>query len=73
VYGRITELQPNNAENYLYYGQAAQNAGRSDIAILAYQRYLELAPDSPYAKDVKSLLDQLTGKASPSPTPGGSQ
>jgi tetratricopeptide (TPR) repeat protein len=73
VYGRLTDLQPNNAENYLYYGQAAQSAGQTDIAILAYQKYLELAPDSPYAKDVKGLLDQLTGKASPSPTSGGSQ
>jgi len=69
VYGRITDLQPNNAENYLYYGQAAQNAGKTDIAILAYRKYLELAPNSQYSKDVKSVLDQLEGKASPSPSP----
>lgn len=73
VYGKITDLQPNNAENYLYYGQAAQNAGQKDVAILAYRKFLELAPDSPYAKDVKGILDELTGKASPSPSPGGSQ
>jgi tetratricopeptide (TPR) repeat protein len=73
VYGRVTDLQPNNAENYLYYGQAAQSAGQNDVAILAYRKFLELAPDSPYAKDVKGILDELTGKASPSPSPGGSQ
>jgi tetratricopeptide (TPR) repeat protein len=73
VYARVTDLQPNNAENYLYYGQAAQNAGKSDLAVLVYRKFLELAPDSPYAKDVKELLDELTGKASPSPSSGGSQ
>jgi tetratricopeptide (TPR) repeat protein len=71
VYGRITDLQPNNAENYLYYGQAAQNAGKTDVAILAYGKFLELAPDSPYAEDVQGILDELTGAASPSPSPGG--
>jgi tetratricopeptide (TPR) repeat protein len=65
VYGRITELRPSDADNYLYYGQAAQNAGRNDIAIMAYRKFLMLAPNSTYANDVKEILDELVGAASP--------
>lgn len=73
VYGRLTDLQPNDADNYLYYGQAAQNAGRTDLAILAYRKYLELEPDSQFAADVRGLLEELTGEPEPSPsaTDGG--
>jgi len=73
VYGQLTDLQPNNAENYLYYGQAAQNAGRTDLAVLSYRKYLELEPDSQFAADVRALLEELTGEPEPSPsaTDGG--
>jgi len=73
VYGQITDLEPKKAENYLYYGLAAQNAGKNDVAILAFQKYLELAPDSADAPEVQDALDQLLGSASPSPTSGGSE
>lgn len=73
VYGQLTDLQPENADNYLFYAQAAENAGRTDLAILAYRRYLELEPDSQFATDVRSRLEELTGEPEPSPsaTDGG--
>lgn len=73
VYGKLTDLVPNDADNYLFYGQAAQNAGQTDLAILAYRKYLELEPDSQFSDDVRALLEELTGEPvpAPSPTDGG--
>lgn len=69
AYGVLTELQPDNADNYILYGEAAQKAGRDDIAILAYQKYLQLAPHGTYAKDVKVSLKKLQKQATASPSP----
>ena len=69
AYGLLTELQPDNADNYISYGLAATNAGRTDLAILAYQKYLELAPKGLYAKDVKARLKKLQKQVSASPSP----
>jgi len=68
VYGKLTDAVPNDADNYLFYGQAAQNAGQTDLAILAYRKYLELEPDSQFAEDVRALLEELTGEPVPAPT-----
>jgi tetratricopeptide (TPR) repeat protein len=69
AYGVLTELQPDNADNYISDGLAAANAGRTDLAILAYRKYLELAPQGLYAKDVRQKLKQLQKQATASPSP----
>jgi len=69
AYGVLTELQPENADNFVLWGQAAENAGRPGVAILAYRKYLELAPEGLYAKDVRQKLKELEEEASASPAP----
>jgi tetratricopeptide (TPR) repeat protein len=69
AYGFLTGMQPDNADNYILYGQAAEKAARNDVAILAYQKYLDLAPQGLYAKDVRNKLKQLEKQVTASPSP----
>ena len=72
VYSRLTELQPDNADNFVFYGIAAMNAGNDKVALLAFQRYLELAPEGQYVSEVNARITQLTRTASPSAEPSTS-
>jgi len=63
VYGQLTGLRPNDAEYFYDMGRVAITAGDTDTALLALTRYLELAPDSDEAAQVKEWI-----KAN---TPGG--
>jgi cytochrome c-type biogenesis protein CcmH/NrfG len=55
----FTQDNPQNAEAFLQLGQIAQQAGRTDLARLAYQRFLQLAPDDRLAEDVRAQLEEL--------------
>ena len=63
--GAITTLQdftrdnPQHAEAFLQLGQLAEQGGRTDLAGLAYQRFLTLAPEDPTAEDVRNRLEDL--------------
>lgn len=70
----FTSQNRQNAEAFLQLGQAAQGVGRTAIARLAYQRFLELEPDSARADAVRELLPQLAGQGLPEgvvPQPAG--
>ena len=54
-----TQDNPQNAEAFLQLGQIAQQAGRTDLARLSYQRFLQLAPDDRLAEDVRAQLREL--------------
>ena len=71
IYGQLTELQPRNADYFFGMGNAAINAGDTTSARLAFQRFLELAPDDPAAPDVKAWIKQ--NAPSPAPTEGTGQ
>ena len=47
VYTKLTELKPKDPDNFLALGETAVSAQDTDTAILAFGRYLQLAPDSP--------------------------
>jgi tetratricopeptide (TPR) repeat protein len=64
VYGGLTDLRPNDADYFYDMGRVAISAGDTDTALLAFGRYLELAPDSPEAEQVQTWIDENT--------PGGS-
>jgi regulator of sirC expression with transglutaminase-like and TPR domain len=68
VYESLTLLIPDDPSIYLSLGFAAQEANDIDSAIVAYQRFLDLAPNDPVAAEVKQrvafLKQQL--KANPS-------
>jgi cytochrome c-type biogenesis protein CcmH/NrfG len=61
----ITSLQdftrdnPQHAEAFLQLGQVAEQAGRNDLAGLAYQRFVQLAPNDRTADDVRARLAEL--------------
>jgi tetratricopeptide (TPR) repeat protein len=63
----FTARNPRNAEAFLQLGQQAEQAGRIDLARLAYQRYLRLAPDDPLAPDVRLRLRALREGGGPNP------
>ncbi len=56
VYGQLTSLAPKRAEYFLAMGEIAVSAGDTERALLAFSRYLQLAPDSPDAAFVKDWI-----------------
>lgn len=70
TYGRITALRPKDAEAFYSMAEVAINAGDTNAALLAFGKFLELAPHSIDAASVRAWIKQNTPKASPSPTQG---
>jgi tetratricopeptide (TPR) repeat protein len=69
TYERLTALRPKNADYFLAMGTAAQQSGDTKTALLAFTRYLELAPDAPEAATIKDWIKSQTQTASPTPSP----
>lgn len=64
----FTRDNSEHAEAFLQLGQLADQAGRTDLAGLAYQRFVTLAPDDPTAEDVRNrLADLRAGTATTTP------
>lgn len=68
VYGEITTLTPQDAQAYFGMAKMAIQAGNTNTAMLAFGKYLELDPKSPYASDVKTWMK--SNAPSPAPTKG---
>jgi len=60
VYGRITDLKPRDPQAFFDMATVAIKAGDTNTAILAFRRFLELAPDSPEAPAVRQWLKDAT-------------
>ncbi len=71
VWEELTSLRPDNADFFLNMGTAASSGGDTKTALLAFTRYLQLAPKSTYAAAVKQWIAQNT--ATPSPAPSSSK
>lgn len=56
---KATELQPGNADAFLQLGVAQRGAGNVQAAILAWNRYLELAPEGDMAQTIRAELQTL--------------
>ena len=65
IYGQLTDLKPKNERYFFDMGSIAVNAGDTNTALLAFKRFLELAPDSPEAGTVKQWVQDNTPKGSP--------
>jgi tetratricopeptide (TPR) repeat protein len=61
TYQRIVVLRPEDAPTQLELADAALNAGDTQVAIGAYKRFLELAPDDPQAPLVEEQIKRLEG------------
>ena len=66
TYQRIVVLRPEDANAQLELADAALNAGDTQVAIGAYKRFLELAPDDPQAPLVEEQIKRLEGSVSSS-------
>ncbi len=69
TYSRLTELRPQNADYFLLMGEAASQSGDTSTALLAFTRFLQLAPNDPNAATVKAWIKTQTQTASPTPKP----
>ncbi len=56
---RARELAPQDPQVFVHLGAVYQSSGRKGDALDAYQRYLELAPDGKFARDVKGIMRGL--------------
>ena len=72
VYGQITALKPKDAQSFFEMASVAISAGDTNTALLAFTKYLKLAPDSPDAQTVKDWIAANSGEATPTPTPSSS-
>ena len=59
TYQRLAKADPQDPTTQLELAQTAQNAGQTDTAIAAYEKFLKLAPDDPIAAGVRQQLKQL--------------
>lgn len=63
VWAALAEQEPENSDYFLNWGTAAQQAQNNDVAILAFQKFLKLEPDSPDAASVKEQITSLKSGA----------
>lgn len=56
---RARTLAPKDPQVYLLLGAVYQSGGNKDDAVGAYQKYLELAPNGKFARDVQNILKGL--------------
>jgi cytochrome c-type biogenesis protein CcmH/NrfG len=59
VLNKAISVDPNNAEIYLKLGSAQSYLGNTEAAVLAWQKYLELAPNGDMASVVQEQITKL--------------
>ncbi len=70
VMTEATTLAPQNAQTFYLLGLAQRQAGQNQAAILSWNRYLELAPDSSNADLIRQEIEKLAALP-PVTEPGG--
>jgi hypothetical protein len=56
---RARALAPKDPQVFVHLGAVYQSSGRKADAVSAYERYLDLAPDGKFARDVRGILRGL--------------
>ncbi|HLA81489.1 MAG TPA: tetratricopeptide repeat protein [Thermoleophilia bacterium] len=70
VLNKATAVDPNNPDVYLKLGSAQSSLGNTQAAILAWQKYLELAPNGEMAPVVQEQITKLSAKPTTTTTAG---
>ena len=60
ILNKAVTADPQNADVYLKLGVAQQGLGNKSAAVLAWQKYLELAPDGEMAATVRQQIQKLS-------------
>jgi cytochrome c-type biogenesis protein CcmH/NrfG len=55
----FTKENPDNADGFLQLGTIAEQAGRTQLARISYQRYITLNPDDPTTESIEARLEEL--------------
>jgi tetratricopeptide (TPR) repeat protein len=63
VYADIARLRPRDSTIQFELAQAAEAANDTEVAIAAYERFLELAPEDPSAAAIRDRIKQLRSPA----------
>jgi cytochrome c-type biogenesis protein CcmH/NrfG len=71
TYKKLTVLTPRESQNWLLWGYASQEAGKTDDAIKGLKQYLKLSPDAPGAAQIKAQIKSLQQSSSTSVGPNG--
>lgn len=72
VLNQATSADPDNPDVYLKLGVAQRNLGNTGAALLAWQRYLALAPNGEMADVIREQVDLLSQNATTTTTTSGS-
>ncbi len=59
VWKKLTELEPEEPSFFFELGRASQQAGDTEAAIAAYERFIELSPEDTRAEQLQELVKQL--------------
>lgn len=62
IYRRLIEEYPDRWEAYLSLGSALEQLHNQREAVLYYRHFLELAPESPQANDVRDRMARIEGR-----------
>jgi tetratricopeptide (TPR) repeat protein len=73
VYGQITALTPKDASAFFDWASVASQAGDTSTALLAFTRYLQLAPNAPDAAQVRAWIKANTPSSTPTPKPSSTK
>lgn len=57
---QITAIDPANANAYKYWGYAARDMGQTDVALTAFNRFLEVAPNDLWANSIRDEVARLS-------------
>jgi cytochrome c-type biogenesis protein CcmH/NrfG len=71
VYKDVTKASPTDSGAWFTLAQTAESASDTTTAVVAYKRFLELAPDDPNAPAVRTRLKQLTSPQSSASSQAG--
>jgi len=72
VLNKAISLDPNNADLFLKLGIAQNSLGNSSAALMAWQKYLSLAPNGDMASVIREQVDKLSKLATTTTTTAGS-
>jgi regulator of sirC expression with transglutaminase-like and TPR domain len=67
AYRRLADASPKDPSVQIELASAAEQGNNVPVAIAAYERFLELAPDDPQAPIVKQQLKLLRAASAGSP------
>ena len=59
----LAQLADSEPVNYQMLGAAYEKVNKPKEAVVAYEKYLELAPNGSYAAAIRSILTQLKREA----------